>query len=336
MKRGIGTIISAEYDKNGFWFILRDIPLICYFSYEDNKITVQKSLPSEQNDFDLVYSDMKVVGDNIFIVPRKGKYFLKYSKSNDDIEVIKKLEDSGNYIKLFVYNKKLYAFSENSGNIAVINDGETEIIKDSCNLIASADVINDYCQYKDSVYCVIWKKNIIVRYSLHNDLWEMFYMGDIDGSFTQIKECCGAFYIYDDKNNSILKINTVTASLEKEIKLDGNCKSYKMHVLDDKYILMDAIRQSDVHIFDKDLSEIKNEKINMPYKFCFGVKISGQDNTLFMPDGSLYSIINGALTKINQVEFEWIDDKVLCEYIEKSNVIPENELMSLEDLINKL
>lgn len=332
----IGLNACCMYStKEGVWFVQGMMPILYFYSYKDNQVTVARAISIGKNYGTAFFSSIYISGNELYLIPNNHNAIVIY-----DLE-----KDSFAYYEISGYGTNLYRENyEKDGFLYCVPYKSKEMLiidlksKDFEYISFGTKCLNSTCRYGDIIYCVEWETNQIILFDMISREKHVKTIGG-EYKFNSIVIGEKYVYLYDMKTKCLYSFDH---TLEKK----QNCVfiGYESAIL-----LLDKMQNviidstcSDklVSLIDGKLKEIKIEKSsklldNTPWKMCCWSKndrlicITPYGQLIFWDDE-----IGVRDLCINREWYEKLNPLLLKE--SDNEIIQERELFSLKDFIGAL
>lgn len=327
--------------ENGVWFVQGMSPVLCFYSFEDEKITIMQALNIEEIYGTAYFSKVYLKNDEIYLIPNNSNKIVIYNIVNKKLEYI---SINGTTVNMY---QSCY---EVSGVLFLIPYKAKKIIKlsmDTHQIIGYIDVlenieenicINSTCRVENTVYCALWMSGEILKIDLEK---EIIMREKIEGeyNFSQICERKNYFFLYDMLRKSILVYSKDLKKIENIIEV--GCEDALLILSKEGDILVDLATTDDILIIgddfkvrgkitfqiDDQLLDIQPWRINT-WGYDKNEKIWG-----ISTNGFLFEFINNNRTiekRELKVNIEWYS-KINKELMQgcKNNILAERNSFTL-------
>lgn len=238
--------------ENGVWFVQGMSPVLCFYSFENEKITIMQTLNIGEIYGTAYFSKVYLNNDEIYLIPNNSNKIVIYNIVNKKLEYI---SINGTAVNMY---RNCY---EMNGVLFFIPYKAKKIIKlrlDTHQIIGYIDVfenngedicLNSTCRVGNIVYCALWMRGEIVKIDLEKEIIMREKISE-EYKFSQICERQKRFFLYDMLTKSILVYSKDFKKVEKIIEV--GCEDALLIISKGGDILVDLATTDDILIIGED------------------------------------------------------------------------------------
>lgn len=321
--------------EEGVWFVQGMMPILYFYSYKDNQVTVARTIGIGESYGTAYFSSIYISENELYLIPNNYNAIVIYDLEKDSFLYYGVNGDGTNsYRENYEKDGFLYCVPYKSKDMLIIDLKS----KDFEYIPLETKCVNSTCRYGDIIYCVEWETNQIVLFDMKS---REKHIKTIEGEYKFCSIVIGEkyVYLYDTKTKCLYSFDHSLE--EKHISVSVGFE-YAILILDkmQNIIIDSTCSDKQVSLIDGELKEIKIEKSsklldNTPWKMCCWSK---NDRLICItPYGQLIFWDDEICVRDLSINREWYEKLNQLLIKESDNeIIQERELFSLKDFIGVL
>lgn len=333
--------------NGGIWIVHGSLPLLFFFDYHIERITLCKIIPVSTPNTILPFSAIVKDDKRIFLIAGSQNKTLLYNIYEDKFTEIE-MDDSyeNAFYRVLKKDRELYVIPFRHDKVKKVNmdtlavtDGDNwkKLYEDSTLYINNTGCITDNGNFLAPVPTT----NTCLFYDVQKEIWKKIEIQEKSVDCTAVAHYKNKIYIFDRNDNTIKRID-MSGNVEMCKTVD--IREVTLHIIAGKLVL-DAVYTKDIIIFDTNLKEIERfQKITYKSDNSLdGIFLSWYNNNgkYFVITRSNKLVVIDEKLKVKKYDL-WIDSKLIDDIIsdlfvlKKQNVIIENTWMGLESYMQYL
>ena len=326
-------------DEDGVWFCHLQLPIMFYFDFSTNKVTVVKEVPMEFQGVqgESFAADMVKINNKLYIAPYYSKSFFVYDILSDTFESIMDVKTDKAFRTIIYSNDELILFPCKYEYLVRYNIKTRIISYDKLPFSETEFYIVAAKKSAESVFCAMFNSNSIWRYHLIDGKWDNISVEGTNG-FNRLAVSNDKLYLHEYAEDRLICVKWGHNC--SPIKYEGELKNACAYRLDEDYMLINSETSGELAFCDAGFQEVRYIDFNYPYALAQGedhalCEIHCEDsfskmNKIYCDHHILFHILDDGSIKWSYLQLDDISKKQLMEAFSKRNIIKENGLFSLE------
>lgn len=349
MKKFALTTFCSCINEKGIWFIHSYLPLLMFFDFSKQEITVCKVIPDCGTYQLAAFCGICETKEKVFLVPNNASIISIFDKTFQSFTTIDLEKNNGNlFWDCFVEDKYVYCLPYKNEYLLKIDIASLEIIKSkswhsevekSNNKLLHRSIKSD-----NFVIFVLCETNQILLYDIIKDEWQKKYVGNESNQYTQIIKIQQYIYLFDNRHNKLYKYTEDFSQLILEISIEHN--EIILYSLFNK-VLIDSVNSLEWRILDENLNllqshiyevEDTNYTYNTNYRLgCWkqyknqAVCIDPFNHLILVNEDLEYKIFN-----INLTDSQLVAIQKQLYAMQNIQLVDENEFFYCKDFIHNI